>query len=109
MLENDQPLFYSFIPARHFVYVLNDILKNKLHTYLRIDNKNRDLFSFKSNGTIKILESFSMYTHLSEPLYYCIFLFFFDCSIKIMVYHERQSRQLCALHVLNNLLQVKNS
>jgi len=48
-----------------------------------------------------------MYTHLSEPLYYCIFLFFFDCSIKIMVYHERQSRQLCALHVLNNLLQEK--
>ena len=23
-----------------------------------------------------------------------------------MVYHERQARQLCALHVLNNLLQV---
>jgi len=37
------------------------------------------------------------------------FPFLFDCSIKIMVYHERQSRQLCALHVLNNLLQVKNS
>ena len=25
------------------------------------------------------------------------------------VYHERQSRQLCALHVLNNLLQEPNA
>lgn len=25
------------------------------------------------------------------------------------LYHERQSRQLCALHVLNNLLQVNDS
>ena len=25
------------------------------------------------------------------------------------VYHERQSRQLCALHVLNNLFQEPNS
>lgn len=25
------------------------------------------------------------------------------------VYHERQSRQLCALHVLNNLFQAANA